>query len=166
MYCLKCGKSIPEKSQFCPYCGETISYDFDNDFLLVKDVIGDSSSNGVTDEEDIKNNKVLAIFAYFGILFLIPLLAGKDSKFARFHANQGIVLCIFSACYYVLMLIIGNLLVFFATSLVMLSIAGLISTILWLGSIAYLVFMIIGIVNVAQGSFKKLPLIGKINILK
>ena len=33
----------------------------------------------------------MAILAYFGILVLIPILAAKDSKFARFHANQGLL---------------------------------------------------------------------------
>lgn len=41
------------------------------------------------DPRDIQNNKVMAILAYFGILVLIPIFAAKESKFARFHANQG-----------------------------------------------------------------------------
>ena len=39
------------------------------------------------------NDKVYGILAYLGILFLVPLLAGK-TQFARFHANQGVVLFI------------------------------------------------------------------------
>ena len=35
-------------------------------------------------------NKVMAILAY--IIFFIPLLAAKESKFAMYHANQGLVL--------------------------------------------------------------------------
>ena len=46
------------------------------------------------DKADVEQNKVMAILAYFGILVLIPILAAKDSKFARFHANQGLLLCI------------------------------------------------------------------------
>jgi len=40
--------------------------------------------------EDIENNKVMALLAY--IIFLVPLLAAKESKFAMFHTNQGLVL--------------------------------------------------------------------------
>ena len=44
--------------------------------------------------QDIEQNKVMAILAYLGILVLIPLFAAKESKFARFHTNQGLILCI------------------------------------------------------------------------
>lgn len=48
------------------------------------------------DPEDVAQNKVMAILAYCGILILIPLFAGKDSKFTRFHVNQALVLLIAS----------------------------------------------------------------------
>lgn len=63
-----------------------------------------NEENIVFNSEDVQNNKVMGILAYFGILFLIPLLAAKDSQYARFHTNQGIVLFIFS----VALNIIGN----------------------------------------------------------
>ena len=44
------------------------------------------------DNQDIQNNKIMAILSYFGILVLVPILAAKESKFARFHANQGLIL--------------------------------------------------------------------------
>jgi uncharacterized membrane protein len=40
--------------------------------------------------EDINENKTMAILAY--ILFFVPLLAARESKFAMYHANQGLVL--------------------------------------------------------------------------
>ena len=55
-----------------------------------------NEENIVFNSEDVQSNKVMGILAYFGILFLIPLLAAKDSQYARFHTNQGIVLFIFS----------------------------------------------------------------------
>ena len=63
-----------------------------------------NEENIVFNSEDVQNNKVMGILAYFGILFLIPLLAAKDSQYARFHTNQGILLFIFS----VALNIIGN----------------------------------------------------------
>lgn len=41
---------------------------------------------------DVQNNKAMGILSYLGILVLIPILAAKDSPFARYHANQGLVL--------------------------------------------------------------------------
>ncbi|MDP2838380.1 MAG: hypothetical protein Q8O53_03845 [Candidatus Moranbacteria bacterium] len=45
-------------------------------------------------DTDIAENKFVAALAYLGILFLVPLLAKKESAFAQFHAKQGLVLCI------------------------------------------------------------------------
>ena len=44
--------------------------------------------------EDIEKNRILALFSYLSWLVLIPLIAAKDSKFAKFHVNQGLVLAI------------------------------------------------------------------------
>ena len=46
------------------------------------------------DKKDIEDNKMMAAIGYIGILFLVPLLAAKQSKFAQFHAKQGMVLFI------------------------------------------------------------------------
>ena len=46
------------------------------------------------DPADFEKNKIFAILAYLGILVLIPILAAKDSPFAKYHANQGLVLLI------------------------------------------------------------------------
>lgn len=48
----------------------------------------------VFNTEDVNGNKVFGILAYIGILFLVPLFAAKDSQYARFHTNQGLVLFI------------------------------------------------------------------------
>lgn len=45
-------------------------------------------------DKDIEENKVLAAIGYIWILFLIPLLAKKDSKFCQFHGKQGMILFI------------------------------------------------------------------------
>ena len=44
--------------------------------------------------EDIEQNKVMALLAYLGLLFLVPMFAAPNSKFARYHTNQGLVLCL------------------------------------------------------------------------
>lgn len=112
-------------------------------------------------EEDVKTNKVFGILAYFGILFLVPLLAAKDSPYARFHANQGLVHFIFSVGGNIVVAILG-------VGLVFVPIAGaILSALLSLAVWAYtIVFLVIGIINACSGEPKKLPIIGGITILK
>lgn len=105
------------------------------------------------DAKDAADNKVMAILAYLGILFLVPLLAAKESPFARFHANQGLLLFIAGIALYVVYFIL----------LMLVPMVGLIFGITFLG---ILVLMIMGIMNAAQGQMKELPLIGKYRIIK
>jgi hypothetical protein len=42
--------------------------------------------------QDAQDNKVMAILSYFGLLALVPWFAAPNSKFARFHARQGLKL--------------------------------------------------------------------------
>ena len=95
------------------------------------------------------DKKVTSIFAYLSIVFwLIAYFAG-DKEGAKFHLNQGLVLAIAS-------LIIGAV--------------GIIPVVGWIvscvGSVAVLVFAIMGIISACKDEEKPLPLIGKIQILK
>ncbi|MBP6508088.1 MAG: hypothetical protein KA257_11040 [Opitutaceae bacterium] len=98
----------------------------------------------VYDSRDIEDNKVMAILAYIWILFLVPLLAAKDSKFARFHAYQGVSLFIT----WVLVNVISQFLPY--------SLSGL----GWLLSLGLLALAVIGVMNAYNGKAKRLPLIG------
>ena len=115
----------------------------------LKDLNNTPDTTSEYEESDIEATKIISLFAYLGILFLIPLLAAKDSKFARFHANQGIVLFICS-------LIIG--------------VISIIPILGWIvgavGGVAILILAVIGIINAVGGKAKELPLIGKYRILK
>lgn len=44
------------------------------------------------DELDAQQNSGVAALSYLWILFIIPLLGKRNSKFAQFHAKQGLVL--------------------------------------------------------------------------
>ena len=112
------------------------------------------------DPTDIQNNKTMGILSYIGLLVLIPIFAAKDSKFARFHANQGLVLVIAQA-------IITTVLSITAVIL------GLIPYIGWFLALIIRLLIpvvyipsIIGIINAAKGQAKELPIIGGIRILK
>ena len=97
----------------------------------------------------MNGNKLLAAISYIGILFLVPLLAAKDDAFARFHANQGLVLFLVG----IVLGIIG-----------MIPFVGPI--IAGIGGIVTFVFAILGIINAINGAMKPLPLIGGIEIIK
>jgi len=43
-------------------------------------------------DKDIEANKTIAALSYAWILCLVPLLGKRDSRFAQFHAKQGLVL--------------------------------------------------------------------------
>jgi len=98
--------------------------------------------------EDIERNKVMALLAY--IIFLIPLLAAKDSRFAMYHTNQGLVLFLLA----VAVNVIGGIVPFVGWFII-----------LPLGNLLVFVFAVLGIINAARGEAKALPLIGGIKII-
>lgn len=118
------------------------------------------------DPKDVEQNKTLSLFAYLGILILIPLLGAKESKFARFHCNQGLILLIaligWGVVQNVLMAIFRAILLNGA----LWRIYSLMGTVLSLVYIVFTVLAIIGIVNALNGKAKELPIIGKYRLLK
>jgi len=104
---------------------------------------------------DIEQNKIFGVISYLGLLFLVPLIAAKQSKFAMYHCNQGAVLFVVAVCCWIAMFVISMILHF-------IPILGLIlSMLLHLGLFVGLAaLMIIGIINAVNGKMKPLPLIG------
>ena len=153
-FCSKCGEQVADDVKNCPKCGADMSADEKKQSVAEKANEAWSQINNTADdtssydENDIKSNKAMSILAYIGILFLIPLFAAKDSKFARFHTNQGLVL------------FIANIICSILAKLPIIQWVG------WIISIVLFVFWILGIVNACKGRAKELPLIGGIKILK
>ena len=108
------------------------------------------------EQEDINKNRVFGILSYVGILFLIGIFAAKDSKWRKFHTNQGIVLCI------------AEFAVLFTLGMLSyIPYVGIAFNVLeWICSAGFTVLMVLGIINAATGKAKDLPVIGKIRILK
>lgn len=109
---------------------------------------------------DVQNNKAMGILSYLGILVLIPILAAKESPFARYHANQGLVLLLCEVGFSVASMILSVIFAFLGPLVLLWTLVAA------LVNIAFLVLLILGIVNAAQGMAKELPLIGKFRILK
>ena len=78
-------------------------------------------------DKDIEQNKTIAALSYAWILCLVPLLGKRNSKFAQFHAKQGLVLFIIEIAGSLLMWfpIFGQL---FMLLLVIVSVMGIIKT--------------------------------------
>lgn len=100
---------------------------------------------GQPQDKDIQENKLIAALAYLWVISIVVLLVKKDSKFAQFHAKQGLVL--------------------FLASIV----AGFIPIIGWF--LLYPIIGIIGLIGIIQalmGKYWRIPLVAdlaeKINL--
>ena len=112
------------------------------------------------DKADIEQNKAMGILAYLGPLVFIPMFAAKGSKFARFHANQGLTLFIACVAWSIVYSILNWIILAISWRLYF------IGSIIGLCSLVFLVLAVLGIVNAANGRAKELPVIGKFKILK
>ena len=122
---------------------------------IVKAFTDTKDETGEFDKKDIEENSVISLFAYIWILWLVPLLGAKDSKYARYHTNQGLVLFIFVT-------VISAVLVGLSYIPYVGIVFAILGYIFWALTV---VFMVLGIVNAVQGKAKELPLIGKIKLL-
>ena len=108
------------------------------------------------DPNDIEQNKIMALFAYLSWLVLIPIFGAKESKFARFHANQGLVLAIAEI---VVGIVIGIL-----SGIPLLG--WIFSLVGGLFELVCVLFAILGILNALNGKAKELPIVGSFRLLK
>lgn len=157
-YCSKCGTKIEDGVKFCPSCGipaTTTVAEPQND---VQPAPAPSASFG--DAQDAEQNKAMGVLAYLGILVLIPIFAAKESRFARYHANQGLILCIAAILYGVAYSILSGIILAISWRLYfVVSIIGLVG-------VGFAVLAVIGIINALNGKMKELPIIGKYKLLK
>lgn len=114
-------------------------------------------------EAEIEDGKLMAILAY--IIFLVPLLAARDKKYAMFHTEQALVLIIAWIVIYVAFIIVSIIINKISSALA--CGISILSILIWL---AFLVFWIMGLINAGTGKLKELPLIGqygaKLNLIK
>lgn len=163
-FCGKCGQQVNEGVKFCPSCGAPMSAAREPVFNKLNDTVDDT---GQFTPQEIEEGKVMSILAYLGILVLVPILAGKESKYIRFHANQGLILCLA----WIAWVIIDGVLNAVLRAILWrgLSMWNLYYTTSWILDLVYLVIgvlAIIGIINVVNGRAKELPFVGKYRILK
>ena len=103
-----------------------------------------SGTKPTFDTKDVEENKVMGALAY--LIFFLPLItSAKNSKFAKEHAKQSLILLLVS--------IVGS------TVLTIIPILGWL--ILPFFTLAIFVFYIIAFVKAIQGEFWEVPLIGQ-----
>lgn len=158
--CKKCGSQLEEGAQFCKACGTPVETAGGAGpgaagpaagpaaGAAQKGTFGFKPTYEVYDAADIEKNKTMAGLAY--ILFFLPLIACPDSHYAKFHANQGLLLTI--------LIVAGSI------------ILGVIPIIGWIIMpffyIITTIWVIIGLINGLNGKAHEVPLIGKFRIIK
>lgn len=163
-FCPNCGTQHEAFAAFCPSCGTKLQGE--------KKTATEATGGGLIaqirnapdhtpdfDAKDIEQNKALALLSYIGLLVLIPILCVKHSKFTRFHANQGLILCIVTAA-------VGLTLGIFSYLSVLFWPLWFLTVGIWVAELALVALAVLGIINAVRGKAKELPFIGKYRILK
>ncbi len=166
-FCRYCGKPLEEGVRFCGNCGANIEN-------------GASSENahsaaetaapytpppdGEYDPKDVENTKVVCAISYIGILFFIPLLAYPNSRFAKFHANQALIVFLLSIAMQVICSVGEG--IWWALPFLPNFVENLGG---WAFDLAEwlipLAAGICGFVNALNGKAKEIPIIGKFNLI-
>ena len=175
--CTECGKQIPDGTKFCPYCDAQVEAAPEAPREAAPEAapetatptsFGGQLSNYFnvsgplpTGEEktDAEQNKVWGILAY--VFFVIPLIGAKDSKFARFHANNSLWILILYAALGIIEGIFSGIAAatysgFFSFLAGLTGFTMLVPTVLW----------VFGLIHAIKGLKKDLPLVGNIKIFK
>lgn len=184
-FCKECGMKIGNDIETCPSCGaancttqrkktapaqtnaESTNAGKAPAATIKRENTGaDKAQTPAYDEqEDIKTNKTMAALSY--LLFFLPLVTepAKTSKFARFHANQSLVFLIFYAVIIVITRVLSA--VFFsAFSLRLWGLWFFIDLVFWLIFVVITAFAARNAYKAYHGKWRKLPLIGRITIIK
>jgi uncharacterized membrane protein len=97
----------------------------------------------------MKTKNPMAFLSYLSILVVVPFLTdAKNDPFVKYHLKQGLVLLIFEVVGWFVAGLIGFIPL----------LGWLIVELWWLADV---VLVIIGLVNVANGKEKELPIIGQ-----
>lgn len=156
-FCPSCGKSIEDNAQFCDGCGAVQPGAETAQQTAGQPVPAPVINQDGYAADDIEKNKVIAALAYLGILFFLPLVAAPESKYGRYHANQGLLLLITAVAGGIVLAILSAILT--AISWHLFFIGSLLYTVFYIG---ITVLVILGIVNAVGGKAKPLPVIGKL----
>ena len=114
------------------------------------------------EQEDLKGKKFTACLSYLFWFTVIPMIYSTESKFVKYHANQGLVLAIVETIYLIATVIVSKVLWAHskATSLLVET------TMLAVFVGVFGMLSLIGIFNVIRGKEKPIPTFGHVKLLK
>ncbi len=167
MFCKQCGATLNDGATFCTQCGAKTDAQPVSaaQMTYAQPVAGDDASE----------NMAISILAYLGPLVFIPMFVKRQSPFAQYHSKQGLIMFALGVIWGIVDAILQAILrAIFPLKLVGSSLFtlrysrgvayGILSWLISLISIIFLVWAIMGIVNVCQKKKKPLFLIGKIPV--
>lgn len=111
----------------------------------------------VVSRQPNSEDKVFAALSYVSILFLVPLILRRDSKYVFFHARQGMMLFILEVVVWILLSVLGSLMAAISPSGAWGIIAFLSTLINW----AFVAFSVVGIYYAWIGTEWEMPILGK-----
>ncbi|MCI8434522.1 MAG: hypothetical protein HFK10_00965 [Clostridia bacterium] len=114
------------------------------------------SSSGVSADTATEKKIIYSLCYLWGILFFLPLILYKNDAKATRHANEGLLLLLFS--------VVGNAV--FGILMHVPAIGWIFGVLAGIYSLALLILGIVGIVYVVTDRDEELPLIGSIHLLK
>ena len=178
--CNKCGAQLSDDTKFCGVCGAPVTtgsavpqqppqqtYQQPPQQQYQQPYQPPQPEGPYDEVRDAADNKMMGILAY--VFPLIPILSVPNSKFARYHANQGILLWIILVALNIVSGILNSIFhsIYLASLTMRYSAYSALRGIVWLVVWAIIVlFGVIGIMNASKGEKKPLPVIGNITILK
>ena len=154
--CQFCGSEIPNGANKCPNCGGSVPFNNGSEYSC-------NDYDYDYEYEDARKNRWYGVLSYLGIMFLIPFLCARNSAFAKYHCNQGIILYIFST----VLSLLSNVAVYGMSNLVLPD--GLINiydTFTIALNLLIWILRILGIIHALRYEKKPLPVIGGFNLIK
>lgn len=115
------------------------------------------SENYLISPRDIAANKDLSMLCYAPFLFWLPLLSRPGSRFIRFHSNQGMLLSIVEAVWWILEYALTK---YFNDQLLY-----FLSILLASFNLVILILIGFGILNASNGRAKEMPIFGQFRII-
>ena len=170
-YCVKCGEKVEDTAVICPVCGAMIpdteakdqSSGFDGYTYNTYHTYYDPQTRaGYFPENEVRNNKLMAVLCYLGILVFIPVFVeDRQSEYLKLHKNQGLVLFAVRVLLNAVERYRGWSAGFFGWFT-----GGLLDTGIDIVLFIMLILFIMGIVYACRGTKNELPIIGKVRIFK
>ncbi|MCI8560609.1 MAG: zinc-ribbon domain-containing protein [Dorea sp.] len=170
-YCVKCGEKVEDTAVICPVCGAMIpdteakdqSSGFDGYTYNTYHTYYDPQTRaGYFPENEVRNNKLMAVLCYLGILVFIPVFVGdRQSEYLKLHKNQGLVLFAVRVLLNAVERYRG-----WSAGIFGWFTGGLLDTAVDIVQFIMLILFIIGIVYACRGTKNELPVIGKVRIFK